>query len=69
MKNVYYRGHAYEFEEIDMLGQRLFVLYKEGEVEHYIKEDELDIRSRVTRILDAYYATPNTSIRMERMVS
>ena len=63
MKKLYYRGQAYDFEISELMGKRFFVLYKNGEVVEYVKEDELDIRSRVSMILDAYYNVPQSSVR------
>lgn len=63
MKKLYYRGQPYDFEISEMLGKRYFVLYKNGEVVHYVKEDELDIRSRVSMILDAYYSVPQSPVQ------
>jgi hypothetical protein len=64
MKKLYYRGQPYDFEVSDLLGKRFFVLYdKNGEVVQYVKEDELDIRSRVSMILDEYYSVPQSTIQ------
>lgn len=63
MKKLYYRGQAYDFEISELMGKRYFVLYKNGEVVQYVKEDELDIRSRVSMILDAYYNIPQSSVQ------
>jgi hypothetical protein len=63
MEKVYYRGQPYSFEVIELMGERLFVLYKEGQLSHYVREDELDIRSRVSMILDAYYSEASYSAR------
>jgi hypothetical protein len=61
MKKLYYRGHPYDFETSELSGKRFFVLYRNGEVVQYVKEDELDIRSRVSMILDEYYNVPQAS--------
>lgn len=63
MKTLYYRGQPYDFEVAELMGKRFFVLYKNGEVVQYVKEDELDIRSRVSMILDAYYNVPESNIQ------
>ena len=63
MKKLYYRGQPYDFEVAERMGKRFFVLYKNGEVVQYVKEDELDIRSRVSMILDAYYSVPQSSVQ------
>ena len=67
MKKLYYRGQAYDFETSDLMGKRYFVLYKNGEAIQHIKEDELDIRSRVSLILDAYYRTPQSSMQTSEL--
>jgi hypothetical protein len=61
MKKLYYRGQAFDYEIAELMGKRFFVLYKNGEVVQYVKEDEVDIRSRVSMILDDYYKTPQSS--------
>jgi hypothetical protein len=63
MKKLYYRGHPYDFEVAELMGKRFFVLYKNGEVVQYVKEDELDIRSRVSMILDEYYSIPGSPLQ------
>lgn len=62
MNKVYYRGQPYDYEVVDLNGKRLFVLFNDGQLVQYIKEEELDIRSRVSLILDAYYNKVNDSI-------
>jgi hypothetical protein len=61
MKKLYYRGQAFDYEIAELMGKRFFVLYKNGDVVQYVKEDEVDIRSRVSMILDDYYKTPQSS--------
>jgi hypothetical protein len=61
MKKLYYRGQAFDYEVAELMGKRFFVLYKNGEVVQYVKEDEVDIRSRVSIILDDYYKAPQSS--------
>lgn len=63
MKKLYYRGQPYDYEVAELMGKRFFVLYQNGEVVQYVKEDELDIRSRVSMILDDYYRTPKNPVR------
>ena len=62
MKKLYYPGQPYDFEIAELMGKRFFVLYKNGEVVQYVKEDELDIRSRVSMILDEYYNVPQYNV-------
>lgn len=64
MKKLYYRGQAYDFEVSELMGKKFFVLYKDGAVVQYVKEDEVDIRSRVSMILDDYYKVPQSSIHV-----
>jgi hypothetical protein len=63
MKKLYYRGQPYDFEVSELMGKRFFVLYKHGEVVQYVKEDDVDIRSRVSLILDDYYRVPGSSVQ------
>ena len=63
MKKLYYRGQPYDYEVAELMGKRFFVLYQNGEVVQYVKEDELDIRSRVSMILDDYYRTPKNPVQ------
>jgi hypothetical protein len=63
MKKLYYRGQPFDFEVSELMGKRYFVLYKDGEVVQYVKEDELDIRSRVSMILDEYYRMPQSTMQ------
>jgi hypothetical protein len=63
MKKLYYRGQPYDFEVSELMGKRFFVLYKQGEVVQYVKEDDVDIRSRVSLILDDYYRVPGSSVQ------
>jgi hypothetical protein len=63
MKKLYYRGQPFDFEVSELMGKRYFVLYKDGEVVQYVKEDELDIRSRVSMILDEYYKIPHSPVQ------
>ncbi len=45
------------------MGKRYFVLSKDGSVVEHVKEDELDIRSRVSIILDDYYRMPQPTMQ------
>lgn len=62
MKKLYYKGQPYDFEVAELMGKRFFVLYKNGEVVQYVKDEELDIRSRVSMILDEYYCASKSSL-------
>jgi len=55
MKEVYYKGRPYEFKVIDLKGRRQFQLFEKGTLKHSVEENELDIKSIVSMILDSYY--------------
>jgi hypothetical protein len=55
MKDVYYKGKAYQYQVIDLKGNRQFQLFENGELKHSVDESELDIKSIVSFILDSYY--------------
>jgi hypothetical protein len=55
MKEVFYKGHPYEYKIVNVMGKRQFQLFKEGVLQHTVEQCELDIKSIVTLILDAYY--------------
>lgn len=57
MNKIYYKGKAYDFRQDMLADGRVFTLLNEGRPVHNVREDELDIQSRVSLILDAYYAT------------
>jgi hypothetical protein len=61
MKEVYYKGNPYEYKVIELKGKRQFQLYENGLVKHSIDENELDIKSQVSLILDSYYQTIKAS--------
>lgn len=55
MKEVYYKGKPYQYEVIELNGKRQFHLYENGSLRHSVEENELDVRTLVSLILDAYY--------------
>jgi len=56
MKRVYFKGQPYEFRTSgDIVGKRQFALYKNGVLTHFVQEEDLDKRSLVSMVLDAYY--------------
>ena len=57
MKEVYYKGHPYQYKIIDMDGKRHFQLYENEILKHPVDQGDLDIRSIVSFILDSYYRT------------
>jgi hypothetical protein len=61
MNKLYYRGKAYDFRQNTLADGRVFTLLNEGQPVCNVREEELDIRSRVSLILDAYYTTVRPS--------
>ena len=56
MKKVYYKGQPYDFKTTgNAVGKRHFQLYKNNVLMHTVHEQELDKKSVVSIILDAYY--------------
>jgi hypothetical protein len=55
MKEVYYKGKPYGFKVIDLKGKRQFQLYENGILKHSVEESELDVKTIVSLILEAYY--------------
>ena len=62
MNKLYYRGNAYDFTFSEVNANRCYTLFLDGKRMHEVSEEELDIRSRVSLILDAYY----TSLKQPR---
>lgn len=61
MNKLYYRGKAYDFRRNILADGHVFTLLNEGQPVCNVKEEELDIRSQVSLILDAYYTTVRPS--------
>ena len=61
MNKLYYRGKAYDFRQTTQSDGRVFPLLSEGQPVYNVREEELDIRSQVSLILDAYYTTVRPS--------
>ncbi len=59
MKEVYYKGRPYDFKVVELNGKRHFDLYENGVKRHTVEENELDIKSVVSLILDSYYRNIN----------
>jgi hypothetical protein len=55
MKEVYYKGKAYAYKTTDIRGKRHYQLFENGSLVHSVDENELDIKSIVSLILDSYY--------------
>jgi hypothetical protein len=62
MKQVYYKGQPYEYKVISNNGRRQFQLMKEGAVVATVEQSELDIKSIVSLILDAYYRNTQATV-------
>ena len=57
MKRIFYKGVPYESLAVDMEGRKKYALYQNDQFVHFIDEDEVDKKSRVSIILEAYYET------------
>jgi hypothetical protein len=55
MKEVFYKGQAYQYKVVINNGQREFQLLENGVVKYSVDENELDVKSIVSLILDSYY--------------
>jgi len=55
MKQVYYKGEPFEYKMIELKGKRQFQLFRNGALMHSVEQSELDIKSIVSLILEAYY--------------
>ena len=55
MKEVYYKGQPYQYNVVEVAGKRKFQLFDNSILKYTVEQGELDIRSIVSFILDAYY--------------
>jgi hypothetical protein len=55
MKQVFYKGQPYDFQVIDMKGKRQYQLFQNDTLMYSVDQSELDIKSIVSLILEAYY--------------
>ena len=66
MKEVYFKGKPYEFKMIEWNGKKHFQLFENGSLKHSVEENELDVKSIVSLILDSYYknlkSTPKSTV-------
>lgn len=62
MSEVYYKGHPYQYKVIEQNGKRQFHLYKNGDLKYAVEQGELDVRSIISFILDAYYRNTESDI-------
>jgi hypothetical protein len=65
MKEVYYKGQPYEYQIIELKGKRHFQLFKNGVLAHSVEQSDLDIKSIVSLILDAYYKTTQPKMQSQ----
>jgi hypothetical protein len=63
MKEVYYKGKPYAYKMIDLKGKRQYQLFENGSMVYSVDENELDIKSVVSLILDSYYKAVKPSLR------
>lgn len=63
MKEVYYKGKAYAYKTIDLKGNRQYQLFENGNLIHSVDENELDIKSIVSLILDSYYRNVKPAVK------
>jgi hypothetical protein len=63
MNEVYYKGKAYAYKTIDLKGKRQYQLYENGILVHSVEENELDIKSVVSMILDSYYRNIGPAVK------
>ena len=63
MKEVYYKGKAYAYKLMDLKGKRHYQLFENGSLVNTVEENELDIRSIVSLILDSYYKNVKPTFR------
>lgn len=56
MKKVYYRGKSFPCKVLgNVPGQRLYMLYKNGVLTHFVEEGQIEKRSLLKTIFDFYY--------------
>ena len=63
MKEVYFKGKAYAYKMTDSRGKRQYQLFDNGLHVTTVEENELDIRSIVSLILDSYYKNVKPAVR------
>ncbi len=61
MKEVYYKGQAYSYKVLTVNGKRHFQLLENGILRYTVEENELDVKSIVSMILDSYYRNIRSS--------
>lgn len=65
MKEVFYKGEPFDYKVIEVRGKRHFQLFRNGVFKYVVEQGELDIKSIVGFILDAYYRTSPDSRKTE----
>jgi hypothetical protein len=63
MKEVYYKGKPYAYKVIELKGNRQYQLFESGVLKHSVDENELDIKSVVSLILDSYYKNVKPALK------
>lgn len=63
MKEVYYKGKPYAYKVIELKGNRQYQLFENGDLKHSVDENELDIKSVVSLILDSYYKNIKPAVK------
>lgn len=63
MKEVYYKGKPYQYKMVEVKGKRHFQLFENGAMKHAVEENELDIKSIVSMILDSYYRNVKPAVK------
>lgn len=69
MKEVYYKGRPYECQIAERDGKRQFHLFENGVKKYTVTENELDIKSVVSLILDSYYRNIRTAAPRSTVLS
>lgn len=59
MNQVLYKGQPFHYQTFEAEGKRYFKLYQNGVLMKTVEQNELDIKSIVSLILDAYYQHPS----------
>lgn len=63
MKEVYYKGKPYAYKVIELKGNRQYQLFENGVLKYSVEENELDIKSVVSLILDSYYKNVKPAVK------
>lgn len=55
MKKIYYRGKPYDYVVAQNYGNKQYTLIENGIVKYVVAENELDMKTTVSNILESYY--------------